>query len=62
MNDRAIRKFLTLLAGLAVIYFGVTGHRGSGEKGGISGGLVLLALLASALVWYLTRPKDTAAK
>ena len=62
VRDRGIRTFLTVLAGLAVIYFGVTGHRSTGEQGGISGGLVLLALLASALVWYVTRPKDSAAK
>ncbi len=48
--------FVTLLAGLAVLYFGATGHRGSGEGSGVSGGVVLLALLASLLAWHLTRP------
>jgi hypothetical protein len=58
-----MRTFIAVLAGLAVIYFGTTGHRSSGEEGGgVSGGLVLLALLASALAWHLTRPRDTAAK
>lgn len=57
-----MRRFLTVLAGLAVIYFGITGQDSTGEEGGLSGGIVLLALLASALVWHLTRPKDTAAK
>lgn len=52
-----MRTFLAVLAGLAVIYFGVTGQRDTGEEGGITGGLVLLALLASLLVWHLTRPK-----
>lgn len=57
-----MRTFLAVLAGLAVIYFGVTGHRSTGQEGGISGGIVLLALLAAALVWHLTRPRNTAAK
>ncbi|GIJ31289.1 hypothetical protein Vse01_04370 [Micromonospora sediminimaris] len=50
-----------MLAGLAVIYFGTTGR--SPEEGrGLSGGLVVLALLASLLVWYLTKPGGDAAK
>ncbi|SCG71431.1 hypothetical protein GA0070613_4916 [Micromonospora inositola] len=57
-----MRTFLAVLAGFAVIYFAVTGHRGTGEGSGVSGGVVLLALLAAALVWHLTRPRDTAAK
>ncbi|WBB57648.1 hypothetical protein [Verrucosispora sp. WMMD573] len=61
MKDRGIRKFVAVLAGLAVIYFGTTGR--SPEEGrGLSGGLVVLALLASLLVWYLTRPGDDAVK
>ncbi|MCZ7437462.1 hypothetical protein O7598_13745 [Micromonospora sp. WMMC241] len=57
MKDRGMRTFVTVLAGLAVIYFGATGHRAAdGEGGGISGGVVLLALLASLLAWHLTRP------
>ncbi|MFU8853510.1 hypothetical protein ACNAW0_21355 [Micromonospora sp. SL1-18] len=57
MRDRGLRTFIAVLAGLAVIYFGATGHRSSGGEGnGISGGVVLLALLAAAAVWYLTRP------
>ncbi|MFC4017475.1 hypothetical protein ACFOW4_05885 [Micromonospora sp. GCM10011542] len=56
-----MRRFLAVLAGLAVIYFGTTGR--SPEEGrGISGGLVILALLAALLVWHLTRPEDKAAK
>ena len=50
-----MRTFITVLAGLAVIYFGFTGSRGSGEEG-VSGGVVLLALLASLLAWNLTKP------
>lgn len=56
MRDRGLRTFIAVLAGLAVIYFGATGHRQNGGEGGISGGLVLLALLASALAWALTKP------
>ncbi len=59
VKDRGFRTFITVLAGLAVIYFGVTGHRQSGGEGGLSGGVVLLALLASALVWHLTKPGPT---
>ncbi|SFC29154.1 hypothetical protein SAMN05216284_103442 [Micromonospora sediminimaris] len=61
VKDRGIRKFVAVLAGLAVIYFGTTGR--SPEEGrGLSGGLVVLALLASLLVWYLTKPGGDAAK
>ncbi|WP_433533722.1 hypothetical protein ACQPYA_15745 [Micromonospora sp. CA-263727] len=61
MRDRGIRKFVAVLAGLAVIYFGTTGR--SAEEGrGISGGLVVLALLAALLVWHLTKPGGDAAK
>ncbi|MGR6319667.1 hypothetical protein Q2K19_27570 [Micromonospora soli] len=57
MKDRGLRTFITVLAGLAVIYFGATGHRQSGGEGsGISGGVVLLALLAAAVAWHLTKP------
>ncbi|MEH0844658.1 hypothetical protein V6U81_19930 [Micromonospora sp. CPCC 205711] len=57
-----MRTFLAVLAGLAVIYFGVTGHSSTEEGGGISGGVVLLAVLAALGVWYLTRPRDTPVK
>ncbi|MEH0938547.1 hypothetical protein [Micromonospora psammae] len=62
MRDQGIRKFLAVLAGLAVIYFGVTGSADQDGGGGISGGLVLLALLAALLVWHLTKPGDKPAK
>ncbi|MEU1884683.1 amidophosphoribosyltransferase [Micromonospora sp. WMMD987] len=45
---------MAVLAGLAVLYFGMTG-RSTGD-GGVSGGVVLLAVLAALLVWHLTRP------
>ncbi|MEV4465647.1 hypothetical protein AB0J51_18735 [Micromonospora echinofusca] len=61
MKDRGMRTFVTVLAGLAVIYFGTTGR--SEEDGrGVSGGLVVLALLAALLVWYLTKPGDKTVK
>ena len=56
-----MRTFLTVLAGLAVIYFGTTG-RSPEDPGGVSGGLVVLALLAALLVWHLTKPGDKTAK
>ncbi|MEU3457632.1 hypothetical protein ABZ671_29110 [Micromonospora sp. NPDC006766] len=56
MKDRGFRTFAAVLSGLAVIYFGVTGHRSNGGQGGISGGVVLLAVLAALLVWWLLRP------
>lgn len=56
VRDRNLRTFIAVLAGVAVIYFGISGDRSSGGEGGISGGLVLLAVAASLLVWYLTRP------
>ncbi|MFE9692307.1 hypothetical protein [Micromonospora sp. NPDC005806] len=57
MKDRGLRTFIAALAGLAVIYFGSTGHRSTGGEGsGISGGVVLLALIAAALAWHLTKP------
>ncbi|MEU4641840.1 hypothetical protein ACIBTZ_02825 [Micromonospora sp. NPDC049460] len=61
MKDRGMRTFVTVLAGLAVIYFGTTGR--SEEDGrGVSGGLVVLALLAALLVWNLTKPGDKPVK
>ncbi|MEH0829848.1 hypothetical protein ACSNN7_05360 [Micromonospora sp. URMC 105] len=61
MKDRGMRTFLAVLAGLAVVYFGATGSSADGE-GGISGGVVLLALAAALLVWHLTKPGDKPAK
>ncbi|MBM0256935.1 hypothetical protein AB0F73_29125 [Micromonospora purpureochromogenes] len=61
MKDRGMRTFLAVLAGLAVIYFGATG-RSAEEGGGISGGVVLLALAAALLVWNLTKPGDKPVK
>ncbi|MEV4482110.1 hypothetical protein AB0K04_09900 [Micromonospora coxensis] len=55
-----MRTFLAVLAGLAVIYFGVTGRSGAEEGSGVSGGVLLLALLASLLVWHLTKPGQPA--
>ncbi|MFU8874196.1 hypothetical protein [Micromonospora sp. SL4-19] len=57
MRDRGLRTSIAVLVGLAVIYFGATGHRSNGGEGsGVSGGVVLIAVLAALLVYYLTRP------
>ncbi|MEH1099833.1 hypothetical protein [Micromonospora sp. CPCC 205561] len=56
-----MRTFVTVLAGLAVIYFGTTG-RSEQDGPGVSGGLVVLALLAALLVWHLTKPGDKTVK
>ena len=56
-----MRSAVTVLAGLAVIYFGTTG-RDPEDGEGVSGGLVVLAVLAALLVWHLTKPGDNAAK
>ncbi|MFG3706649.1 hypothetical protein ACGF7U_18225 [Micromonospora sp. NPDC047670] len=61
MKDRGMRTFVTVLAGLAVIYFGTTG-RSEEDGSGVSGGLVVLALLAALLVWHLTKPGDKTVK
>lgn len=61
VKDQGFRKVVTVLAGLAVIYFGSAGR--SPEEGrGISGGVIVLALLAALLVWHLTRPGDKTVK
>jgi hypothetical protein len=56
-----MRTVVAVLAGLAVIYFGSRGQDPA-EGGGVSSGVVVLAVLAAALAWHLTRPKDNAAK
>ncbi|MDM4719107.1 amidophosphoribosyltransferase [Micromonospora sp. WMMA1363] len=56
-----MRSAVAVLAGLAVIYFGTSG-RDPEDGEGISGGLVVLALLAALLVWHLTKPGGNAAK
>ncbi|WP_405108985.1 hypothetical protein OG559_27535 [Micromonospora sp. NBC_01405] len=61
MKDRGMRTVVTVLAGLAVIYFGSKG-RSPDEGGGVSAGVVVLAVLAAALAWHLTKPGDSATK
>ncbi|MDG4810168.1 hypothetical protein O7634_25730 [Micromonospora sp. WMMD1120] len=61
MKDRGLRTFVTVLAGLAVIYFGSAG-RDPEEGGGVSGGVIVLGVLAALLVWHLTRPGDKTVK
>ncbi|MFF5072906.1 hypothetical protein ACFY2R_17405 [Micromonospora olivasterospora] len=57
MRDRGMRTAVAVLAGLAVIYFGSKG-RSPEQGGGVSSGVIVLAVLAAALAWHLTRPKD----
>ncbi|WP_320068780.1 hypothetical protein [Micromonospora sp. RTGN7] len=61
MKDRGMRTAVAVLAGLAVIYFGSKG-RSPDEGGGVSGGVVVLAVLAAALAWHLTKPGNTPTK
>ena len=61
VKDRGLRTFVAVLAGLAVIYFGTTG-RDPQQEGGVSSGLLVLALLAAVLVWNLTKPGDKPVK
>lgn len=56
-----MRTLVAVLAGLAVIYFGSTG-RNPEEGGGISSGVLVLAGIAAALVWNLTKPGNNATK
>lgn len=52
---------MAVLVGLAVIYFGSRG-RAPDEGGGVTGGVIVLAVLAAALAWHLTKPGDNAVK
>ncbi|OZV72956.1 hypothetical protein CA850_31780 [Micromonospora echinospora] len=61
MKDRGLRTFVTVLAGLVVLYFGSAG-RDPGEDGRVSNGVIALALVAALLVWNLTKPGGSAAK
>ncbi|MGC4807767.1 amidophosphoribosyltransferase [Micromonospora sp. DT233] len=56
-----MRTAVAVLAGLAVVYFGSRG-RSPDEGAGVSGGVVVLAVLAAALAWYLTRPQNDTTK
>jgi hypothetical protein len=51
-NTRAI---LAVLAGVAVLYFGNDGNDGEG----VTSAVVVLAVAAAVIVWFLTRPQDT---
>lgn len=61
MKDQGLRTFVTVLTGLAVLYFGSAG-RDPGQDGRVSNGVIVLAVAAALLVWHLTKPGDTAAK
>lgn len=53
MNNRSTRTFLAFAAGIAVIIFGSDGS----DDGRPSSAVLLLALVAVGVVWYLTRPQ-----
>ncbi|WDZ83183.1 hypothetical protein [Micromonospora cathayae] len=55
-----MRTFVTVLTGLAVLYFGSAGR--DPAEGRVSNGVIVLALVAALLVWQLTKPGDSAAK
>jgi predicted ABC-type sugar transport system permease subunit len=54
--SRGTRNFLALLVGVAVLYFGSTGNDGRGPTRSV----IILAVAAAAIVWYLLRPQDSA--
>lgn len=53
--SRNTRLILAVLAGVAVLYFGNDGNGGEG----VTSAIVVLALVAALIVWYLTRPQNT---
>jgi hypothetical protein len=58
VNSRSTRTLLAVGAGVAVLIFGTQGS----EDGRLSKGVLLLALIAVAIVWYLTRPQASSDK
>jgi hypothetical protein len=52
-NTRAI---LAVLVGVAVLYFG-----SHGRGGGPTSAVVVLAVVAAAIVWFVTRPQNSGA-
>jgi hypothetical protein len=52
VKNKGLRTFLAIGTALAVIFFG------SGPNGGrgVTNAVLVLAVAAGALVWYLTRP------
>lgn len=57
MTSSGTRSFVALVAGLAVLYFGSSGNDGQGPTSAV----VVLAVAAAAIVWYLTRPQNSGA-
>ncbi|MFB9238332.1 hypothetical protein ACFFWC_22705 [Plantactinospora siamensis] len=53
MKNRGLRTFLSILAGLAVIYLGSNQRDGSHR---VSNTLLLVAAAAALVVWQLTKP------
>ena len=53
VKNNGLRTFLSVLAGLAVIFFGTS------EGQGISTAILVLAVVAALIVWHLTKPGKT---
>lgn len=53
MKNRGLRTFLSLGAAVAVIYFASTGPD---DGRGVTNGVLVLAVIAGVLVWFLTKP------
>ncbi|HEX5596833.1 MAG TPA: amidophosphoribosyltransferase [Micromonosporaceae bacterium] len=57
MISTSTRTFLAVLIGVAVLWFGIDGSDGKG----LSPALLLLALIAAAITWHLTKPENSGA-
>ena len=53
MKNKGLRTFLALGAAAAVVYFGSTGPN---DGSGVPNGVLVLAVVAGVLVWFLTKP------
>lgn len=53
VKNNGLRTFLSVLAGLAVIFFGTS------EGQGVSTAILVLAAVAGLIVWHLTKPGNT---
>jgi hypothetical protein len=58
VNNRGLRTFLSILAAVAVIYFGSRPHDGKG----VTNAVVVLAIVAAVTVWFLTKPGNTTSR
>ncbi|RKR93202.1 hypothetical protein BDK92_7723 [Micromonospora pisi] len=53
VKNKGLRTFLSVLAGLAVIFFGTSDGRG------VTNAILALAVVAALIVWHLTKPGNT---